>query len=139
MTNKRRRAGETAIKASDGELTGEAFDALPDAEKERIWQEIDEMTPEQIKAQSRPLNAKERAIWREIKSKMGRPKSDRGTTVISLSVERDLLEAADAYAKKRKMTRAQLVAKGLAMALGGNWVASSSKRASVRRDRRKAG
>lgn len=95
------------------ELTGNAFDALPDAEKERIWQEIDRKTPEQLLAESRPLNKKERETWRRIKRRMGRPKVGKGAKVISLSVERGLLKEADAYAKKAGISRAQLVAQGL--------------------------
>jgi len=40
------------------------FDELPDAEKERIWQEIDRMTPEEHLASSRPLTKRERAEYR---------------------------------------------------------------------------
>ena len=105
-------------KQKSKELTGEAFDALPDAEKERIWQEIDRKSPEQLLAESRPLNKKERATWRRIKKKMGRPKIGKGAKVISLSVERGLLKQADAYAKKAGISRAQLVADGLRAVIG---------------------
>jgi hypothetical protein len=44
---------------------------------------------------------------------MGRPKVGKGARVISLSVERGLLELADAYARRTGMSRAQLVARGL--------------------------
>jgi hypothetical protein len=54
--------------------------------------------PKQIRAQSRPMNAKERAIWRETKARIGKSKGGRHEKVISVSVDRGLLDAADAYA-----------------------------------------
>lgn len=51
-------------------MTGEDFDALPDAEKERIWQEIDLMSPEELLAKSRPLNKNERVQWGRARRKV---------------------------------------------------------------------
>ena len=62
-------------------MTGEEFDALPDSEKERIWQEIDRMTPEELLAQSRPLTKKERARWERARKKTKRPKPARKQSV----------------------------------------------------------
>ena len=42
----------------------DTFIALPDAEKERIYQQLDAETPAQRLARSRPLNAAERRQWR---------------------------------------------------------------------------
>lgn len=87
------------------------------AEKARIAAELDAKTPEEHLAESRPLNRRERAVWKEIqraiKKKAGRPKIGRGVKVISLSVERTLLKEADAYAKRRGLKRAQLFAEGV--------------------------
>jgi hypothetical protein len=88
----------------------EEFIALPDAEKERIVAEFDK---EFIVDTSRPLNAAERKIWERAKRKMGRPTNGEGHKVISVSVEKRLLRRADAYAKKLRMTRAALIARGL--------------------------
>lgn len=63
--------------------------------------------------QARPLNAKERAIWDRMKRKPGRPKTGRGVRVISVSVEKELLSQSDALAKRMKLTRANLIARGL--------------------------
>jgi hypothetical protein len=104
-------------KTSSG-LTGEAFDALPAAEKERIYQEIDGKTPEQLLAESKPLSARERAQWSEIKKKMGRPKIGAGAQVISLSVEKNLVRRADAYAKRHHLTRSELFVRGLRGVIG---------------------
>jgi hypothetical protein len=94
------------------------FIALPDSEKERIVKEIEGETLEQTVARSRPLNARERRRWRRFKSKMGRPKVGKGAKTISLTVEKQLLDQADAYAKQHGISRAKLVAKGLQAILG---------------------
>src|SRR5689334_9537737 len=90
-----------------------AFEALPDSEKERIWQELDALTPEQLKARSRPLNAAERKLWRRFKRKVGRPKIGKGVKIVSIGVEKDLLKQTDALAKRRGLTRSALVAEAL--------------------------
>jgi len=96
----------------------EAFIALPDAEKERIVKRLEAEPFEQQLARSRPLNAQERRLWRRFKAKMGRPKVGKGAKTISLTVEKDLLKRADAYAKQHGISRAKLVAKGLEVILG---------------------
>ena len=88
----------------------EQFAALSDVEKENVWKECDREIP---LSETRPLIASERRQWERIKKKMGRPVKGKGSKVISLSVERELLEKADRYAKKNGMTRAALVAAGL--------------------------
>jgi hypothetical protein len=93
------------------------FIALPDAEKERIYQEIDAESPEESLARSRPLNARERAQWRRFRA-LGRPKVGKGAKTISLTVEAGLLKRADAYAKRHGISRAKLVARGLEAILG---------------------
>ena len=93
------------------------FIALPDAQKERIFAQLESETARQSLARSRPLNARERAQWRRFKKKMGRPVVGKGAKTISLTVE-DLLQRADAYAKRRGISRAKLVAQGLQAILG---------------------
>lgn len=99
-------------------LTGEAFDALPDSEKERVYQEIDRASPGQLLAESRPLNARDRAVWRRIKRRLGRPKIGKGVKVVSVSLEKDLLRRADALAKRQGISRAKLISRGLEQQLG---------------------
>jgi hypothetical protein len=94
------------------------FNALPDSEKERIFHQIEAQTPEQRLARSRPLNAQERRQWRRFKAKAGRPKIGKGAKTISLTMEKDLLKRADAYAKQHGISRAKLVARGLESILG---------------------
>jgi hypothetical protein len=93
------------------------FIALPDSEKERIVHQIESETPERRLARSRPLNAHERAQWQRFK-KLGRPKIGKGAKTISLTVERDLLKRADAYAKQHGISRARLIARGIQVILG---------------------
>jgi hypothetical protein len=102
----------------DWEMTAEDFIALSDDQKERIWRELDAKSPEQLLAESRPLNAKERAQWRTLKRRIGRPKVGKGVKVISLSVEKDLLKRADSHAKRLGISRAQLFSRGLEAVLG---------------------
>ncbi|HZK79587.1 MAG TPA: hypothetical protein VFC46_00935 [Humisphaera sp.] len=95
-------------------MTASEFVALPDAEKERIYQELERETPEQRLARSTPLTTRDRERWKKFqdrvkKRKSGRPKFGRhGVKVIALSVERDLLARADAYAKAQGLKRAEL-------------------------------
>lgn len=94
-------------------MTGREFEALPDAEKERIFQEIESSDPNKLRAESKPLTAVDRARWNRFRKKAGRPKVGQGAKVISLSVELGLLKEADAYAKRNGFTRAELVARAL--------------------------
>jgi hypothetical protein len=65
----------------------------------------------------RPLTPSERKRWAAIQKRMGRPKVSKGAKVVSVSIERGLLDRSDRYARSKGMTRAQLIAKGLEMAL----------------------
>ena len=91
----------------------ERFIALPDSQKERIVKELERESTQKLLARSRPLNAKERKQWRRFKTRMGRPRIGKGSKTISLTVEKELLAKADAYAKRHGISRAKLVAKGL--------------------------
>jgi hypothetical protein len=91
----------------------EEFIALSHEQKDRIVRQIEAETPEQSLARSRSLNARERLQWRRFKAKAGRPRVGRGAKTISLTVEKDLLKCADAYARRHGISRAKLVAQGL--------------------------
>ena len=99
-------------------LTIPEFEALPDAQKDRMVREIEAETPQQRLARSRPLNAREREQWRRFKKKAGRPKIGSGTKNVSVSLERDLLRAADRFAKRHGMSRSQLIAQGVKTIIG---------------------
>ncbi len=71
-------------------------------------------------SQFKPLTPAQRAKWERLQRKPGRPKVGSGVKVISLSVEQGLLARADRLAKKLKISRAQLVRRGLEAVLAGN-------------------
>ena len=74
---------------------------------------------EHVGTPGRPLNRREREEHRRAR-KMGRPKIGQGVKVISLSVEQGLLKRADALAKRRKISRAELVSQALRAVLSGD-------------------
>ena len=104
------------------EMMADDFIALPKREQDRIFAELDAQTPEQLLAKSRPLNARERAEWREIRKHLkrgrGRPRVGMGVARVAVSVERSLLGQADAYAKSHKLNRSELVSASLASYIG---------------------
>jgi hypothetical protein len=59
----------------------------------------------------------DRAI-RAAKKKRGRPMVGKGAERIQITVERSLLDEADTYAKRRHISRSELIAQGLRMAMG---------------------
>jgi len=60
-----------------------------------------------------PMTPAARARWARAKRKPGRPRRGKGTKVISVSVERDLLSRSDALAKDLGLSRAGLIERGL--------------------------
>ena len=94
-------------------LTSAKIAAMTDAQRARIIAGIEAGTPEERLAQSKPLNSRQRATWRRIKRKMGRPKIGKGCKPIAVSLEIGLLKRADAYAKQHGLKRAQVISLGL--------------------------
>ena len=60
-----------------------------------------------------PPDAAARRRHARAKGKRGRPVNGKGSKAISLTVERTLLQRTDRLAKKLKISRSQLVARGL--------------------------
>ena len=81
--------------------TEELAEATREFDREFIADTLKPMTPEM------------RARWEQLKRNPGRPKNGNGAQVISVSVERSLLAESDALARKMKLTRAALIARGL--------------------------
>jgi hypothetical protein len=110
------RKNPTGRKADDFPAFSNAreFEALSDADKEKVSRYYDEG---RHLGETRPLTPGERAEVRQMQAKaqkqMGRPRVGKGAKVIALSVERDLLMRADAYAKRHGLKRAELVAQAL--------------------------
>jgi hypothetical protein len=94
------------------------FEALSDAEKEAVYQSVDREIP---LSETRPPTRAERAEferWRrraiaEHRRRRGRPKIGKGTKVVSVSLEMDLLAASDGFAKRNGVKRSEMVAAGL--------------------------
>jgi hypothetical protein len=95
----------------------DAFIALPDDEKERVWRSLDRVIPD---AETRPLTADEQARWEAAvaatkapRRRPGRPHVGRGSQRIQMSVDRSLLAKVDAYAKAHGLTRSEVFARGV--------------------------
>ena len=58
----------------------------------------------------------DRAI-RQARAKRGRPVVGKGAERIQITVERSLLDEADLFAKQRHISRSELIARGLRMAM----------------------
>lgn len=94
--------------------------------KKKYWEmtpiELDQATGQFdepfVADHSRPLTKDEKEQWQKIQGKRGRPKRGQGYQRISLSIERGLLRQATALAKKRRISRSQLVTQALEVALG---------------------
>lgn len=86
------------------------FLALSDYEKEAISREFDRPIHS---SQMRPLTPAERRQWEKARRGRGRPKIGKGTQVVSITVEKDLLKWVDAYAKKIGFSRARLFGSAL--------------------------
>jgi hypothetical protein len=94
----------------------ERFMALSDEEKNAEVAVFDHPLPVgKDGLPGRPLNAKERALWKRVQRRLqrGRPKIGRGVKRVMVSVEAGLLQRADAYARKNHMKRSELIAKAI--------------------------
>jgi hypothetical protein len=94
-------------------LTGRAIDAMTPAERQKIIDDIERSTPEQRRAESRPPTRAEQARLDRLVKRMGRPRLGKGTKIVSITVEIDLLKQADRYAKSTGMKRSELFTQGL--------------------------
>lgn len=109
-------------KTKKRKLSGyEEFEALSDAEKEKVWESFNREIPF---SETRPLSAADRRLH----GFAGRaPRVRQDTKAVSITVSRSLLRQADAYAKAHGLTRAQLVAQGLAIVIDPVTPASRSR------------
>lgn len=89
------------------------FDRMTTAELAAATREFDR---EFISDTFLPLDAEAKKRHARAR-KRGRPKRGRGAKVVSVTVERSVLEQADAFAKRHHLTRAALVEMGLRMVL----------------------
>jgi hypothetical protein len=62
----------------------------------------------------RPLTAADRALHRKAR---GRPTIGKGAKIVPVSIERELLTQADAFAQRHKLKRSEMVAQGLRLVM----------------------
>jgi hypothetical protein len=62
----------------------------------------------------KPLTAADRNLHRKAR---GRPMVGKGAKIVPISIERDLLKSADAFAHRHKLKRSEMVAKGLRLVM----------------------
>lgn len=74
----RSRAVIMKTRRNSDELTGEKFDAMSPAERQKIIDELEQLTPEQLRAMSRPPTAAEHRQLLRVANKIGRPKVRKG-------------------------------------------------------------
>jgi hypothetical protein len=92
----------------------ERFLALPDAEKARIADEAEE---EFVHAKSKPLTARDKRILQKAGLPVASGRRDSGKRPISVTVQATLLREAEAFARKRGITRSELFEQGLRLAM----------------------
>ena len=93
------------------------FEALSDAEKERVWEFYDTNDP---RSETRPMTPAERAQWERVQKSLkatrpvrGRPRVGKGAEVVAVSIEKGLLDQADAYARQHGLGRSEVFVLGL--------------------------
>jgi len=105
------------MKRTKKPMTGRDFDALPAMEKERIVADLEATSTEELIARSRPLTPAEarqqREMRRAAKARMGRPVIGAGAKQVAVTLEKGLLDRADAYARQRGLKRSEMIASGL--------------------------
>jgi hypothetical protein len=92
--------------------TKKHFEEMTAAELARATREFDRPFAFE---RARPLRKTERSAERKLRRGRGRPKVGKGAKKISISLEADLLRAADALARKKGVHRSELIA-GFVMA-----------------------
>lgn len=65
------------------------------------------------------MNAAERRQWSNVRKKMGRPKIGKGVKRVMISMEMQLLKESDAFARKRHLSRSQLISAGVRRLMAG--------------------
>jgi len=98
---------------------GAEFDALSDADKEKIYRYYD--THPKLTGLRKPTKAEQKVIDSQVaaeRKKRGRPVLGEGSVQIAVTIEAGLLREVDAYAKKHKIKRTQLIAHSLRKTIG---------------------
>ena len=75
---------------------------------------------EMIIERFKSMSSVARSRWTRAQRKPGRPRRGMGVKVISVSIERELLERSDEIAKALGISRARLIERGLRIVLAAN-------------------
>jgi len=100
------------MKTRFGKVT---FDRLTDAEKEAVYQECEQIRPED----GEPLNEEDLRLHHRAGIRRGRPRMGLGARRINISMEQGLLKKADRFARNHKITRAKLIAESVKAYIAG--------------------
>jgi hypothetical protein len=73
--------------------------------------------------EARPLNAEQRAMHAQARRR-GRPTVGNGSKKVMITVEKSLLDKADAFAKRNGLKRSEMIATGLRSMLAGRIIHS---------------
>jgi hypothetical protein len=84
---------------------------------EELREATKEFDEDFIFERSKPLTAADRKLLAQAR-KRGRPRIGLGAEKVRVTIERGLLEKADAYAKAEKISRSELIARGLRAVMG---------------------
>lgn len=125
-------ARKTGNRARRARSALEEFLALPDDEKERVFSAFDQ---EFVAEKARPLTAAEGREEARARRR-GRPRVGNGSTPVSVTVERSLLQQADALARRRRVSRSQLIAAALRSELDRDTTRDAQPGTNAKRRRR---
>ena len=84
------------------------FEALTDAQKEQFYSDCETIAPKR----DIPLTTAQRKLHTAAR-RPGRPRKGKGTQIVSLSIEKDLLRRAERVAKAQGVSRSDLFSRGL--------------------------
>jgi len=91
------------------------FMEMSDAQRDAEVAQFDKEAPG---VPGKPLTTRDQVLHRKAGLKVGRPRVGQGAERVLITVERGLLRKADSYAKRRGMSRSELIAHGLKYILG---------------------
>jgi hypothetical protein len=93
------------------------FESLSDAEKEQVWEFYD---AKDVRSGTRPMTPAERAQWDQVQTSLktkrrlrGRPRVGKGAEVVAVSIEKALLDRADAYGRQHGLGRSEVFVLGI--------------------------
>ena len=88
----------------------EKFMAMTDDKRNA---EVAQFDREFVGLRGKPLTAAQKALHRRAARKAGRPRIGKGAERFTITLERELAKQAEALAKRRHMSRSELIAHGL--------------------------